>query len=156
MPDNTGPAKNSRGPRPGGTLAPVDPGLPQSLRAPFRALAVAMVPDAATLDEKAWRDMDASIAEALAKRPRAVRRQLALLIRVLDALPLLRWGRRFHALGAARRARFLDAMQYSPILLLRRGVWGLRTLVFLAYYTRPEVQATLGYRAAARGWSARR
>ena len=100
--------------------------------------------------------MDASIAEALAKRPPAVRRQLALLIRVLDALPLLRWGRRFRDLGAGRRARFLDAMQYSPILLLRRGVWGLRTLVFLAYYTRPDVQAALGYRATAHGWSARR
>ena len=134
----------------------MDPGLPPSLRAPFRALAVAIVPDAATLDEKAWSDMDAAIAQALAKRPPAVRRQLALLIRLLDALPLFRWGRRFHALGAARRARFLDAMQYSPILLLRRGVWGLRTLVFLAYYTRPELQTMLGYRASARGWSARR
>ena len=115
-----------------------------------------MVPDAATLDENAWRDVDASIADALAKRPPAMRRQLALLIRVLDTLPLLRWGRRFHQLGAARRARFLDAMQYSPIPLLRRGVWGLRTLIFLAYYTRPDVQSTLGYRATARGWSARR
>lgn len=134
----------------------MDTALPRSLQPAFRALAVSIVPDAATLDEKAWRDMDASITAALAKRPPAVRRQLALLIRVLDALPLLRWGRRFHALGAARRARFLDAMQYSPILLLRRGVWGLRTLVFLAYYARPEVQTTLGYRATARGWSARR
>jgi hypothetical protein len=47
-------------------------------------------------------------------------------------------------------------MQYSPIPLLRRGVWGLRTLVFLGYYTRPEVQMTLGYRASARGWVTRR
>src|SRR5688572_7505993 len=115
-----------------------------------------MVPDAAALDERAWRDVNASIAQALAKRPPAARRQLALLVRVLDTLPLFRWGRRFHELGAARRARFLDAVQHSPILLLRRGVWGLRTLVFMAYYARPEVQASLGYRAAARGWSARR
>ena len=100
--------------------------------------------------------MDASIADALGKRPPSVRRQLALFVRILDALPLFRWGRRFHALGAARRARFLDAMQYSPIPLLRRGVWGLRTLVFLGYYARPEVQATLGYRATARGWTVRR
>ena len=100
--------------------------------------------------------MDASIADVLAKRPPAVRRQLALFVRILDALPLLRWGRRFRALGAARRARFLDAMQYSPIPLLRRGVWGLRTLVFLGYYARPEVQAALGYRATARGWTVRR
>ncbi len=115
-----------------------------------------MVPDAATLDENAWRDVDAAIAQALAKRPPAARRQLAMLVRVLDTLPLFRWGRRFHALGAARRARFLDAMQYSPIPLVRRGVWGLRTLIFLGYYARVEVQTTLGYRASARGWAARR
>jgi hypothetical protein len=134
----------------------VDSALPRSLEAPFRALAITMVPDVAALDEEAWRDVDASIAEALAKRPPRMRRQLALFIRILDALPLFRWGRRFHTLGAARRARFLDAMQYSPIPLLRRGVWGLRTLVFLAYYARPDVQTTLGYRATSHGWSARR
>jgi hypothetical protein len=115
-----------------------------------------MVPDAATLDETAWRAMDASIAQALSKRPPSVRRQLALFVRILDALPLLRWGRRFHTLGAARRVRFLDAMQYSPIPLLRRGLWGLRTLVFLGYYARPDVQTTLGYRATSRGWAVRR
>ena len=115
-----------------------------------------MVPDAAALDETGWRAMDASIAEALAKRPPAMRRQLALFIRILDTLPVFRWGRRFHALGAARRARFLDALQYSPIPLLRRGVWGVRTLVFLGYYARADVQAALGYRATARGWTARR
>jgi hypothetical protein len=137
-------------------LAPVHTAIPPSLQAPFRALAVTMVPDAASLDESGWRTMDASIAEALAKRPPAVRRQLALFVRILDTLPLFRWGRRFHALGASRRARFLDAMQYSPISLLRRGVWGLRTLVFLGYYARPDVQTTLGYRATGRGWMARR
>jgi hypothetical protein len=134
----------------------VETALPASLQAPFRALTITMVPDAAALDEKAWRDVDASIAHALAKRPPAVRRQLALLIRILDTLPLLRWGRRFRHLGAGRRTRFLDAMQYSPLLLLRRGVWGLRTLVFLAYYTRPDVQLKLGYQATPRGWRARR
>ena len=137
-------------------MARVDTALPSSLQAPFRAIAVTMVPDAAALDETGWRAMDASIAEALAKRPPAMRRQLALFIRILDTLPLFRWGRRFHALGAARRARFLDALQYSPIPLLRRGVWGVRTLVFLGYYARADVQATLGYRATARGWRARR
>src|SRR5688572_13985696 len=115
-----------------------------------------MVPDAAALDEAAWHDVNHAITQVLAKRPPAARRQLVLFVRILDTLPLFRWGRRFHALGAARRARFLDAIQYSPIPLLRRGLWGLRTLVFLGYYTRPEVQATLGYRATARGWATRR
>ncbi|MGQ0715038.1 MAG: hypothetical protein ACT4PJ_15160 [Gemmatimonadaceae bacterium] len=123
---------------------------------PFRALAVAMIPETASLDDRGWQDIDAAMTRALSTRPPAVRRQLAILIRLLDTLPLLRWGRRFHELGAARRARFLDAMQHSPVLLIRRGVWGLRTLLFMAYYTHPDVQASLGYRASASGWSARR
>jgi hypothetical protein len=126
------------------------------LRAPFRALAVAMVPDAASLDERGWEEVDAAMARALSTRPPSVQRQIAILIRALDTLPLFRWGRRFHQLGAARRARFLESIQHSPILLLRRGVWGLRTLVFMAYYARPEVQSSLGYRASPGGWSARR
>jgi hypothetical protein len=134
----------------------VNAALPPSLRVPFRALAVAMVPDAASLDERGWEEVDAAMGRALSARPPAVRRQLALLVRALDTLPLFRWGRRFHELGAARRARFLDSVQHSPILLLRRGVWGLRTLVFMAYYARPDVQSSLGYHASARGWSARR
>src|SRR5688572_31850896 len=115
-----------------------------------------MVPDAAALDEAAWHDVNHAITQVLAKRPPAARRELTLLVRILDALPLFRWGRRFHALGAARRARFLDAMQYSPIPLVRRGVWGLRTLIFLGYYARPEAQTSLGYRANTRGWAVRR
>jgi hypothetical protein len=93
----------------------VNAALPPSLRVPFRALAVAMVPDAASLDERGWREVDAAMAQALSTRPPAVRRQLGLLIRALDTLPLFRWGRRFHQLGAGRRARFLDSMQHSPI-----------------------------------------
>jgi hypothetical protein len=134
----------------------VNSAIPTSLQAPFRALAIAMAPDAATLDEHGWQEVDAAIARALTTRPPRVRRQLVMLIRMLDALPLLRWGRRFRDLGAGRRARFLDAVQYSPIPVLRRGVWGLRTLIFLSYYGRPDVQATLGYRANARGWRVRR
>jgi hypothetical protein len=137
-------------------LARVDTALPSSLQKPFRALAVTMVPDAAALDEAAWHDVNSAITQVLARRPPAARRQLALFVRILDTLPLFRWGRRFHELGAARRARFLDAMQYSPIPLVRRGVWGLRTLVFLGYYARPELQNTLGYRANSRGWAVRR
>ena len=65
-------------------------------------------------------------------------------------------GRRFSALDVARRTRFLLALQNSPVLLLRRGIWGLRTLVFMGYYGRPEAAALIGYRADARGWEARR
>jgi hypothetical protein len=41
------------------------------------------------------------------------------------------------------------------VKLIRRGVWGLRTLVLMGCYTRAEMMDGIGYRAHARGWAAR-
>ena len=122
----------------------------------YRAMAEAFVPEAAALDEPGWAEAEAIVERFLTGRPPAVRRQLGALIRLLDLLPLIRYGRRFRSLDAARRLRFLEVMQRAPVLLLRRGVWGLRTLAFMGYYARPGAAAAIGYRADARGWEARR
>ena len=126
------------------------------VRAVFRALAVSFVPEAATLEERDWTEVERIVEEALAPRPAKVRRQLGLLIRLLDVMPLLRHGRRFTALEADERLRYLSGLQDSRLLLLRRGIWGLRTLAFMGYYARPELMAEIGYRADSRGWEARR
>jgi len=126
------------------------------VRGTFRALAQTFVPEAAALDAHGWAAVEAIVEQALAERPARVRRQIGLLIRVLETLPLLRWGRRFSALDAATRLRFLETLQRSPVLLLRRGIWGVRTLAFMGYYARPETRALIGYRADAHGWEARR
>ncbi len=128
----------------------------QPVRATFRALASTFVPEAAALDEAGWAGAEAVIERFLAARPAGVRRQLTLLVRLLDVLPVLRYGRRFTGLDASRRLRFLEALQDAPVLLLRRGIWGVRTLAFIGYYERPEAQVAIGYRADARGWEARR
>src|SRR5439155_23487403 len=77
-------------------------------------------------------------------------------LELLEWLPLFRYGRRLSRLDPARRARFLDLVQRAPVLLLRRGCWGVRTLVLMGYYGRPGAAADIGYRADARGWEARR
>ncbi len=125
------------------------------VRPVFRALCATFVPEAQALDERGWAEAEAIVERFLAARPAGVRRQLVLLVRLLDFLCLLRHGRRFAALDAARRLRFLETLQDARLLLLRRGIWGVRTLAFMGYYTRPEAQAAIGYRADARGWEAR-
>jgi len=55
----------------------------------------------------------------------------------------------------AARTRLLASLQDSRLLLVRRGVWGLRTLAFVVYYGRDEGRAAVGYRASAGGWIAR-
>jgi hypothetical protein len=81
---------------------------------------------------------------------------MLLFMRLLEWLPVFRYGHRLTRLSVECRSRFLERLQDSPWLLLRRGVWGLRTLLFMGYYARPEAGRAIGYRADARGWAARR
>lgn len=132
----------------GSVLAPV--------RATFRAVAETVVPEVASLKPDAWREVEAVVESALVSRPEAMRRQLVTFLRVIEFLPLVRHFRRFSHLAPAGRHAVLHGLESSRHLLFRRGVWGVRTLVFMGYYTREDVQGALGYRAHANGWSARR
>ena len=125
------------------------------VRGCFRALASTFVPEVKDLDERSWAEAEAIIERFLAAKPESVRRQVVLLVRMLNLLPVLRWGRPFVKLDAGRRTRFLAALQDAPLLLVRRGIWGLRTLAFMGYYARAEAAAVIGYRADKRGWEAR-
>jgi len=126
------------------------------VRAAFRSLATTIVPEAASLDERGWTEVEDIIEQGLQSRPASIRRQLRMLVRALNVLPLFRFGRTFASLDAARRAKFLQSIQDAPLLLLRRGFWGLRTLVFMGYYSRDDARAAIGYRADPRGWAVRR
>jgi hypothetical protein len=126
------------------------------VRDTFRAIAVTVVPEASALDETGWSALEALVEKTLAPRPASIKRQLLLFVRAIEHLPRLRWGRGFSTLTPDERTRFLSGLERAPALLLRRGFWGLRTLVFLGYYARPEAASAIGYRADARGWEARR
>lgn len=117
------------------------------VRASFRAIAGTIVPGARVMGESEWEELERIIERGLAARPDEVKKQLRVLVRLLDFLPVLRWGRTFRTLDEERRTRFLLAIQDAPLLLLRRGFWGLRTLVFMGFYGRPETAAAIGYRA---------
>src|SRR5881296_1200705 len=113
----------------------------------FRALATSIVPEATRLDAAQWDEVASIVVRALAVRPPTVRRQLALYLALLEWLPVLRYGRRFSRLDAPQRARWLHRLQGAPLLLVRRGFWGIRTLILMGYYGRPSVAAEIGYRA---------
>ena len=127
-----------------------------SVRPVLRAIGVTVVPEATRLDEAGWAAIEGTLAAALASRPAALQRQFLLFLRVLEWLPLVRFGRRFTRLDPARRTRFLKGLQDAPLLLVRRGMWGLRTLLLMGYYGRLEAREEIGYRADPRGWNARR
>ncbi|MEP7384452.1 MAG: hypothetical protein ABI910_22455 [Gemmatimonadota bacterium] len=126
------------------------------VRATFRAVAETVVPEAASLDPAGWQELQTVVESALAARPDAVRRQLVTFLRLIEYLPLARHFRRFSRLPLPTRTKVLSGLETSRRLVVRRGFWGLRTLVLLGYYTRADVQDALGYRAHADGWSAHR
>lgn len=122
----------------------------------LRAIAEAVIPEAARLSDTEWEEVQAIIDRALADRPPPVQRQVRLFLRLLDTMAVARRGRRLHRMPIHARIRFLAAIQDSPVLLFRRGFWGVRTLVLMGYYARPGAAAEVGYRAHPGGWEARR
>ncbi len=119
----------------------------------FRAAAAAFVPELAVASPETWRLLIATVDVAVADRAARLRRQLGGFLRLLDLAARVRFAKPLHRLDLDIRIAFLRSFERAPVALLRRGVWGLRTLVFLGYYTQPTVIASLGYRASAAGWS---
>lgn len=132
------------------------PPVLEAVRAVFRAVATTVVPESETLTVDEWAEFDGIIEGVLASRPESLRKQLLLFIRALEALPIARYATRFSRLDASRRRVVLTGLQNSRVAALRRGFWGVRTLVFMGYYARPAAAAEIGYRATAAGWGARR
>lgn len=114
------------------------------------------IPETASAEPAAWDRLETIVEQALTQRPPRLRRQIVLFIRLLDLLSLTRYRARLASLDPERRTRLLEALSASPLLLIRRGVWGLRTLVQMGWYTQPEVQQQIGYHASPAGWDARR
>jgi len=117
----------------------------------FLALAARIVPETGVLDAAACDRLVALVDEMLATRPSGVRRDLGLFLVVLRWLPALRHGRPLDLLDPARQDAALAWFQDSPLPLLRQGFWGVKTLVFLGYYGRPEIGETIGYRPSRDG-----
>jgi hypothetical protein len=129
--------------------------LLSSVRRTLDAIATAVIPESSALDDRAWAELHAVIDGALAGRDAHVRRQLATFLRLLQWLPIVRYGRPLTSLNTRQRRAFLESIERSPLLVVRRGFWGIRTLVFMGYYTRQDVAAAIGYRPSADGWEAR-
>lgn len=124
------------------------------VRRQFRAVAEAVVPEAEALSPPQWDRGEGLVERSLAPRPEQVKRQLRLFLKALDWLAVLRYGRLYTRLSVERRRALLRTLERAPLLPLRRGVWGVRTLAFMAYYGLPEVRRNIGYHPDPGGWEA--
>jgi hypothetical protein len=119
--------------------------LPEAAQRTLWDVAVRVVPPVAELDETARAEFFTIIDNALADRPEAVRRQIALFLRVLNLAPVVRFGATLSRLDGERRDRVLRWFQEAPVTKLRQGFWGLKTMVFMGYYGRVASWKVIGY-----------
>lgn len=110
-----------------------------------------IAPGIAGLDREGRDRVSSIMAEAIGARPPALRRQLFAFLRVLRWAPLLRYGRPYDRLAPAQQDAVLRWFHDAPITALRQGFWGVKTLVFMGYYGRPEAGEQLGYRPSRDG-----
>ena len=125
------------------------------VRSILRAIAATVVPETTSQDERAWLEMEAVIARVVSSRSPHIQKQIVTFLRLVQTLPVTRYGRRFTSLAPRQRTALLGSLERSWLLALRRGFWGVRSLIFMGYYTRRDVAESIGYRAAADGWAAR-
>jgi len=111
----------------------------------LRVLASRIVPETSSLDAAGLGRFFGIIDEALADREPAVRRQFATFLGVLRWAPLARYGGPFDGLSTERQDAVLRWFENSPVDLLRKGTWGLKTMVFMGYYGQPETNSLVGY-----------
>jgi len=67
----------------------------------FRAVVSTIVPEAAALDDKGWRDLHQVVEALLRDRPESLKRQLRMFLGAIQWLPLIRYGRLFTRLDAS-------------------------------------------------------
>lgn len=107
-----------------------------------------IVPEVAALDESALLQMLALIDRTLSDRGTKVSRQFATFLSVLRWAPVARYGTSFCRLRPERQDLVLRWFESAPIALLRQGLWGLKSMVFLGYYGRAEAWEEIGYAPA--------
>ncbi|MEX2281028.1 MAG: hypothetical protein WEE89_00915 [Gemmatimonadota bacterium] len=122
----------------------------------FRSIAATVVPEAGTLGVDDWAEFYSLVEHALSMRPPAIVKQLSAFVTLINLLALARHARSFVYLTSGQRYTLLHSLETSRLGTLRKGMWGLRTLMLMGFYARPAGRAAIGYRADARGWAALR
>ena len=125
--------------------SPAQPVLKAGQRRFLLCLATRIVPESAGAPPQVTEPLLAAIDRELRPRPRLQQLEFKLLllaIRWMTVPVTLRW---FERLPAERQDRWLRFLENAPLTLLRVGIWGLKTLVFLGYYTQDGVQRRILY-----------
>lgn len=109
-------------------------------------LSYRIVPEIEKLDPEGQNKFLSAVDEALAGRDIGLQKQFKLFLDVVKFKPLLGHGRTFDKLKPEVQDKVLRGFEDNKVSLLRSGIWGLRTLIFMGYYGRVVDWEQIGYR----------
>jgi hypothetical protein len=108
-------------------------------------LAACIVPESAGAPTQVTDPLLAAVDEELRPRPRLQQLEFKLLLLAIRWMTVPFTLHRFEHLPAERQAGWLRILESAPLTLLRVGIWGLKTLVFLGYYSQAGVLQRILY-----------
>ena len=108
-------------------------------------LAARVVPESAGAPPQVTEPLLAAVDEELRPRSRLQQLEFKLLLFAIRWMTVPFTLHRFERLPGERQDRWLSFLENAPLTLLRVGIWGLKTLVFLGYYTQDGVQQRIVY-----------
>jgi hypothetical protein len=108
-------------------------------------LAARIVPESAGAPPQVTDPLLAAVDEELRPRPRLQQLEFKLLLFAIRWMTVPFTLHRFERLPGERQNRWLGFLENAPLTLLRVGIWGLKTLVFLGYYTQDGVLRRIVY-----------
>ncbi|MCP4900806.1 MAG: hypothetical protein GY906_27895 [bacterium] len=104
-----------------------------------------VVPESVDLDEDCRQYFETIVDRALLDRPASVRRQFVVFLKLVRLMTVFRFGSVFDRLQPDRQDRVLSWLEDCPVMKLRQGFWGLKSLIFMGYYGQPGNWQEVGY-----------
>jgi hypothetical protein len=124
---------------------PAQPVLAAGQRRFLLCLAARIVPESAGAPAQVTDPLLAAIDGELRPRPHLQQLEFKALLLAIRWMTVPFTLRRFDRLPGDRQDRWLRLLENAPLTLLRVGIWGLKTLVFLGYYSQDGVTRRIRY-----------
>ena len=114
--------------------------------ATFRAAAERIVPGEPGAPGAGSEQVLMAVDRELAGRDADLRKNLTMFLKVVELLPVFRYGRPFSRLGPAQQDAVLKFFGANRLVQkFRMGFWGMKTFVLLGYYNLESTWAELDY-----------
>ena len=111
----------------------------------FQALQHCLIPRSQKFNDVQKQDSIKLVNDFVGKMPAATQRKLSLFFKVINLISVATGSHLFQNLSSEKRTKVMHLFFDSPVGLLRKGFWGVSTLVKLSVFGQPSLYTDIGY-----------